>query len=83
MVWIRTRLFLTVQTSSYFVETLLASWRIPPKAAMSTWLKDVEQTKRNGGFDFSKPPFPVGVLIGLLHDGFFSFAVVRQLVCYF
>ena len=28
---------------------------------------------------FSKPPFPIGVLIGLLHDGFFSFAVVRQL----
>ncbi len=26
----------------------------------------------------SKPPFPMGVSIGLLHDGFFSFAVVRQ-----
>ena len=34
---------------------------------------------KNGGFDFSKPSFPLGVLIGLLHDGFFSFAVVRQL----
>ena len=25
----------------------------------------------------------IGVSIGLLYDGFFSFAVVRQLVCYF
>ena len=28
---------------------------------------------------FSKPPFQMGVLIELLHDGFFSFAVVRQI----
>ena len=26
-----------VQTPSYFVETLLASWRLPPKAAVSAY----------------------------------------------
>lgn len=25
------------------------SWRLPPKAAMSAWLRVVVQTKRNGG----------------------------------
>ena len=28
---------------------------------------------------FSKPPFQMGVSIELLYDGFFSFAVVRQI----
>ena len=37
--------------------------------------------KESGGLDFSKPPL-IGVLIGLLYDGFFSFAVVRQSWCY-
>jgi len=32
-----------------------------------------------GGSDFSKPPFQMGVSNCLLYDGFFSFAVARQL----
>ena len=39
------------------------------------------KTQRNGGFEI-KPPFPIGVLKRLLHDGFFSFAVVRQVQFY-
>ena len=40
--------------------------------------------KESGGLDFSKPPFnSLGVSIGLLYDGFFSFAVVRQMVSLF
>ena len=37
--------------------------------------------QRNGGFEI-KPPFPIGVLKRLLYDGFFSFAVVRQVQFY-
>ena len=37
--------------------------------------------KRNGGSVFSKPPEDsIGALIDLLYDGFFSFAVVRQII---
>ena len=37
--------------------------------------------KKSGGLDFSKPPFnSLGVSIGLLYDGFFSFAVARQIL---
>ena len=36
------------------------------------------KTQRNGGFEI-KRPFPIGVLKRLLYDGFFSFAVVRQI----
>jgi hypothetical protein len=36
---------------------------------------------KNGGFDFSKPP-RLGMRIWLLYDGFFSFAVVRQITSY-
>ena len=39
------------------------------------------KTQRNGGL-ISKPPFPIGVLKWLLHDGFFSFAVVQQVQFY-
>jgi len=39
------------------------------------------RAKKNGGLDFSKPPFnSLGVSIGLLYDGFFSFAVARQIL---
>lgn len=39
--------------------------------------------KRNGGSVFSKPPEDsIGALIDLLYDGFFSFAVVRQIIFY-
>ena len=37
-----------------------------------------QTTKRNGGSEKSKPPLQMGVSNGLLYDGFFSFAVVRQ-----
>ncbi len=41
------------------------------------------QTKRNGGSEKSKPPKKSKrVEIPLLYDGFFSFAVVRQLYCF-
>ena len=40
-------------------------------------------TQRNGGSDFSKPPFQMGVSNCLLYDGFFSFAVVRQIISIF
>lgn len=59
------------------------AWRRPPicrHAACKVIGSSLFRYKaKNGGFDFSKPPFQMGVLIGLLHDGFFSFAVVRQL----
>ena len=51
--------------------------------ATSSFYAAVEaaKTKKNGGLDFSKPPFnSLGVSIGLLYDGFFSFAVARQLL---
>jgi len=39
----------------------------------------LRRAKRSGGLDFSKPPQSrLGVSNGLLYDGFFSFAVVRQ-----
>ena len=50
-----------------------------------TWCRVVvgfRLTKRNGGSDFSKPPLQMGVSNGLLYDGFFSFAVVRQIDFY-
>ena len=70
-----------MQTPSYFVETLLASWRLPPKAAVSAYGRhSFVGGIRNGGLDFVKAA--VGLNLGhgncLLNDGFFSFAVVRQ-----
>ncbi len=38
--------------------------------------------QQNGGLDFSKPPFHKRVKMCLLYDGFFSFAVVRQIILY-
>ena len=49
--------------------------------AASSFYAAVEavRAKKNGGLDFSKPPFiRLGIGKGLLYDGFFSFAVVRQ-----
>ena len=75
-------LFLTiVQISSEFVGGQCASWRLPPKAAVSACRRHsfVEGIK-NGGLDFVKAAavYNDGMGKGLLHDGFFSFAVVRQ-----
>ena len=39
----------------------------------------VKDTKKRRLRFFKAAVFQMGVLIGLLHDGFFSFAVVRQL----
>ena len=36
-------------------------------------------TKRNGGSDFLKATVPKCITIWSLYDGFFSFAIVRQL----
>ena len=74
------RLFLAGKFLPNYVEAVLASRRLPPKATELAYSRhSFVKGIRNGGLDFSKPPFPIGVLIGLLHDGFFSFAVVRQL----
>ena len=77
-------LFLTiVQISSEFVGGQCASWRLPPKAAVSACRRHsfVEGIK-NGGLDFVKAAaiYNDGMGKGLLHDGFFSFAVVRQIL---
>ena len=63
-----------------------ASWRLPPLAAAlnSETASFLEKIKRNGGFDFSKAAASKGrVKRPLLNDGFFSFAVVRQIVFLF
>ena len=77
-------LFLTiVQISSEFVGGQCASWRLPPKAAVSAYGRhSFVEGIRNGGLDFVKAA--VGLNLGhgncLLNDGFFSFAVVRQII---
>ena len=48
-----------VQTPSYFVETLLASWRLPPKAADLASVRASSfcvEDKRTAALIFSKPP---------------------------
>ena len=72
-----------MQTPSYFVETLLASWRLPPKAAVSAYRRhSFVEGIRNGGLDFVKAAVRSSIGHGdcLLDDGFFSFAVVRQMM---
>ena len=77
-------IFLTiVQISSEFVGGQCASWRLPPKAAVSAYGRhSFVEGIRNGGLDFVKAA--VGLNLGhgncLLNDGFFSFAVVRQML---
>ena len=77
-----TGLFLTiVQISSEFVGGQCASWRLPPKAAVSAYRRhSFVEGIRNGGLDLFKAA--VGSNLGhgdcLLDDGFFFFAVVRQ-----
>ena len=75
-------IFLTiVQISSEFVGGQCASWRLPPKAAVSAYRRhSFVEGIRNGGLDFLKAAVGLGIGHGdcLLYDGFFSFAVVRQ-----
>ena len=42
----------------------------------------VRETKKRRLRFFKAAVFQMGVLIGLLHDGFFSFAVVRQFLSF-
>lgn len=69
-------LFLTiVQISSEFVGGQCASWRLPPKAAVSAYRRhSFVEGIRNGGLDVLKTA--VGLNLGhgdcLLDDGFFS-----------
>ena len=70
------------EISSEFVGGQCASWRFPPKAAVSACSRhSFVEGIRNGGLDFVKAA--VGSNLGhgdcLLYDGFFSFAVVRQI----
>ena len=75
-------LFLTiVQISSEFVGGQCASWRLPPKAAVSAYRRhSFVEGIRNGGLDFVKAAVRSSIGHGdcLLYDGFFSFAVARQ-----
>ena len=77
---------MTVYLPSDFVETLSASWRLPPKAAMPEHGAGVVEAKRNGGLDLLKTavssviqesarnPLPV--------SGFFLSSVVEADVSY-
>ena len=70
------------EISSEFVGGQCASWRLPPKAAVSAYRRhSFVEGIRNGGLDFVKAAERSSVGHGdcLLNDGFFSFAVVRQI----
>ena len=65
-----------------YVEAVFASRRLPPKAAVSAYRRhSFVEGIRNGGLDLFKAA--VGSSLGhgdcLLNDGFFSFAVARQI----
>ena len=70
--WV-TGLFLTiVQISSEFVGGQCASWRLPPKAAVSAYrCHSWEHKKRRPWFCQSRRKVNMGVSIRLLYDGFF------------
>ena len=79
-------LFLMCQWPSDFVDTVCASWRLPPLAAAfnSDTASFLEKIKETAALIFQKPPRQKGrVKIPLLYDGFFSFAVVRQFSIWF
>ena len=75
------RLFLTGKSLLNYVEAVFASRRLPPKATVLVYgPHSFVEGIRNGGLDLFKAA--VGSNLGhgdcLLDDGFFSFAVVRQ-----
>lgn len=74
-------IFLTSQRQSDIVDTVCASWRLPPLAAVlysDTALLILEE--KTAALISQKPPFMNRRMkIPLLYDGFFSFAVVRQI----
>lgn len=69
-----------------FVDRLYTTWRLPPLAAVlfSVQSSFPLEDKRNGGLDFLKAAVVKKwrVKISLLCDGFFSFAVARQVVSF-
>ena len=78
-------LFLTiVQISSEFVGGQCASWRLPPKAAVSAYRRhSFVEGIRNGGLDFVKAAVGVFKAWRLSAERrLFSFAVARQIISY-
>lgn len=61
---------------------VFVAWRLPPKAAMPEHGAGVVEAKRNGGLDVFKAAVRLNLWHSncLLNDGFFSFAVVRQVL---
>ena len=77
------RLFLIGKALSNYVDIILAAWRLPPLAAALNIETASYSKRKNGGFDFSKAAVKEKVRGDtLLYDGFFSFAVVRQISIY-
>ena len=64
---------MTVYTPSDFVETLFASWRLPPKAAVSAYRRhSFVEGIRNGGLDlFKAAAGRMGVSKGCCTTAFF------------
>ena len=76
------RLFLAGKFLPNYVEAVFASRRLPPKAAVSACRRhSFIEGIRNGGLDLFKAAARLNFGHGdrLLNDGFFSFAVVRQI----
>ena len=76
-------IFLTiVQISSEFVGGQCASWRLPPKAAVSAYRRhSFVEGIRNGGLDFVKAAVDMFRAWRLpAARRLFSFAVVRQII---
>ncbi len=75
-------IFLTSQRPSYLVGVSCIAWRLPPLAAVSLGkgYRFFREQKETAALISQKPPCENGrVEISLLYDGFFSFAVVRQI----
>ena len=76
-------IFLTSQSPSYLAGVSCISWRLPPLAAVSLVIDChfFREQKETAALISQKPPcMNRRVKISLLYDGFFSFAVVRQIV---
>ena len=77
------RLFLAGKFLPNYVDAVFVSRRLPPKAAVSAYRRhSFVEGIRNGGLDFVKAAVRSSIGHGdcLLDDGFFSFAVVRQMM---
>ncbi len=58
---------------------ICVSWRLPPLTAIFVTLEIFFFLERNSGSDFSKAAMYERMKKYLLNDGFFSFAVMRQI----